>query len=159
MFYPNYLIRLKKQHFDDKSQAVCLGPQLLQILNCIEQSLSLCFWYGADMDSTFFTEDTDMLNFTDYLLKKIGDIAQLKKLVSQIDQFLSGVFIAISKDVLIVDNTIDLATLDPEFRSLDIEGVMIEIRAFDTSYLEIYSNHYELMKRIANQFHADIVER
>lgn len=47
-------------------------------------------------------------------------------------------------------------TEDEPFRSLDLNGVLIEIRAFDTSYFEIYSENKILMERLAELYNAKI---
>lgn len=90
-----------------------------------------------------------------FSLKKIGAISNLQKIAQEMDQFLSGVFLAIRKDTL-VKNKILLGTEDSEFRQLEIDGVIIEIRAFDTAYFEIYSDDYTLIKSISDHYHMEI---
>lgn len=47
---------------------------------------------------------------------------------------------------------IELETEDKPFRSIACDGVFLEIRAFDTSYFEIYSEDKEIIEKISRHF-------
>lgn len=153
MYKPQYLIRLKANVFK-QFYAACLGEQLLQILLFIENLIPSHVWYGANIETNFNNEY--ILNFNSFSLKKIGGISNLKKIAKGTDQFFSGVFIVIKFENLIKEELIQIDTEDPEFRPLDIDRVIIEIRAFDKSYFEIYSEDYDLMQKIANHYNCTI---
>jgi hypothetical protein len=46
----------------------------------------------------------------------------------------------------------DIHTEDEQFRPLNLEGVLLEIRAFDTSFFEIYSEDGNLIQALATRF-------
>ncbi len=98
------------------------------------------------------------LGIHSFQLKKLGDDASLIDLCENIDQFLSGVFIAIIKADQSNLNGLNVCvgTEDEPFRSLELDGVLIEIRTFDTSYFEIYSENQILMKELAELYDANI---
>lgn len=51
---------------------------------------------------------------------------------------------------------VELETEDEQFRSLELEGILIEIRAFDASYFELYSEDLELIKELSKIYHMEI---
>ncbi|MES2273048.1 MAG: hypothetical protein V4487_02520 [Chlamydiota bacterium] len=48
----------------------------------------------------------------------------------------------------------EISTEDEQFRALDFNGILIEIRAFDTSFFEIYSEDEGVIKKISNKFNS-----
>ena len=153
MFNAKYLVRLDKNSFADGF--ICLGKQLVIILNFLENELTPHIWYGANIDANFNTNFLE--KYSSFFLKKIGNLSTLKNLAKEVDQFLFGVFIAIQKDYEFSDNSLQVDTEDDRFRPLGIEGVIIEIRAFDTSYFEIYSDDYQLIRKIADKYSTPIL--
>lgn len=86
-------------------------------------------------------------------LRKIGTDESFIKLSSQIDQFLSGVFFAIDNNCKnLKTEQLEVRTEDEQFRCLPIEEVLIEIRAFDTSFFEIYTEDEKIIKELAKKF-------
>jgi len=146
---------LKKDSFNN-SYAACLGVQLFELLSFIENIIPRHVWYGADLDST---SNDEILSFTSFSLKKMGSISSLKKIANKTEQFWSGVFLAIKSEINIKKHPIMLGTEDPEFRIINLDGIIIEIRAFDTSHFEILSEDIELIKKIAVNYHVKIVEK
>lgn len=153
MFKASSLIRLKASAFKD-SQAACLGKQLLQLLKFLEVVIPPHYWYAADIDSNTYTNFFQAFN--SFKLKKIGDISLFKKEIEEVDQFLSGVFLAFLKELPDFES-IEVETEDPEFRSLEIENIVIEIRAFDTSYFELYTDDVEIANIISDHFHVPVI--
>ncbi len=90
--------------------------------------------------------------------KKVGNIFDLLSILSITDQFLSGVFIAV-KEGAQISNTIELGTEDTKFRPIEMEGVVIEIRAFDTSYFEVYTEDLSLMQKISTHFQTKLMSQ
>ena len=81
------------------------------------------------------------LGIDSFQLRKIGDSHSLINICENIDQFLSGVFIAVKeKNQNFKCQDLYIGTEDEQFRSLNFDGILIEIRAFDTSYFELYSD-------------------
>lgn len=156
MFNPKFLIRLNKGFFL-KNYAACLGSQLLQIVNFIESYIPPQTWFGADINC--ISNDKNLIKYNSFFLTEIGDVSLLKQFLMNVDQFSSGVFLALRKEIFAKNNLMALRTEDPEYRSLNINGVILEIRAFDTSYFEIYSDDSELIKQISNNYHVEIKTR
>lgn len=88
-----------------------------------------------------------------FFLSEIGSDEALIKLSSQINQFLSGVFLAINKNTINLKiEQLKVGTEDEQFRSLPLEGILIEIRAFDTSLFEIYTEDKKIIKELTQKF-------
>lgn len=47
---------------------------------------------------------------------------------------------------------IELETEENPFRSLNIEGVLVEIRTFDTSFFEIFSENEIVIRDLSDRF-------
>src|ERR1700689_580017 len=138
MFEPKYLICLNKTVFFPE-QVVCLGSQLKSIIKNISELIEAHVWFCADIDA--FSPIPKKLGIDLFRLKKIGNNSSMINLCENIDQFLSGVFIAIREEnEKLQCPDLRVGTEDEQFRSLNLEGVIIEIRAFDTSYFELYSD-------------------
>lgn len=154
MFEPKYLIRLNKNAFFS-DQVVCLGSQLKSIFKNLNKLLGPHVWYCADIDA--ISSVPKRLGVDSFRLKKICNNSHLMNLCENIDQFLSGVFIAIkeSEKNLKLQN-LCAGTEDDQFRFLDLNGVLIEIRAFDTSYFELYSENIELIEILSKIYNVKI---
>ncbi|MCB1074572.1 MAG: hypothetical protein KDK59_03465 [Simkania sp.] len=154
MFEPKYLIRLDKKAFV-QDQVVCLGAQLKSIIKNLSELIEPHVWFGADVDA--ISPMPKKLGVDSFQLRKIGDNHFLLNLCENIDQFLSGVFIAVKeKDQNFKYSELRVGTEDEQFRSLNLDGVLIEIRAFDTSYFEIYSDNLILMKKLSKIYKIKI---
>ena len=153
MFNANYLTLLSDNNFNDN--IVCLGKQVIEIIDFLEDFLPSLIWYGSDISITA-NADTVFLDekFTLYTPTKIGTSYDLKKESGKVVQFLSGVFIASEKDIF-WPKSLKLGTEDL-FRPIEMNGIILEIRAFDTSYFEVYSDDYELIKKIATHYKSEI---
>lgn len=124
----------------------CLGCQLVELLEFIEKLIPNALWYFFDVESNEQQKEYP---------KSFGiNITDLKEIGIQTEQFLSGVFIAMQENSKI--ENVDIRTEDDEYRTLNTDGVILEIRAFDTSYFEVYSDSYEIIKKIADHFNAKL---
>lgn len=158
MFQPNYKILLKKENFHSDS-TVCLGSQLITIVNFLQTILPPHIWYGADIEA-IDTRVPSKLHLNSFSLREIGADLSLIQICSKINQFLSGIFLAIniqqypSKGI----ERLEIGTEDEQFRSLAINGVIIEIRAVDTSFFELYSEEENIVKKLSLKFNAEIIK-
>ncbi|MBS0625364.1 MAG: hypothetical protein JSS32_04870 [Verrucomicrobia bacterium] len=144
MFKPTYLIRLDRKVFS-QDQVVCLGSQLKSIINSLEKLIEPHVWFIADVDA--ISPIPEKLSINSPKLKKIGNDRSIINVCEHIDQFLSGIFIAIKRENQDFKcSELSVRTEDEQFRSLNLEGILIEIRAFDTSYFEVYSDNHNLME-------------
>lgn len=158
MFEPQFHIKLGRSAFGPNEQCSCLGEQFYEILTTIEKEVSSCSWYGANIQA-----ETNLIwgPFESFETKKIGSTKLLKELAKKTDQFLSGIFVAISSKKLNEDavSRIELDTEDEDFRPIEIDCVVLEIRAFDTFYFSVFSEKLFLIKKIADFFQVPIEQR
>jgi len=154
MFEPKYLIRLDKKAFSH-DEVICLGSQLKSIIKNLSELIEPHVWFGADVDA--ISPMPKKLGIDSFQLRKIGDSHSLINLCENIDQFLSGVFIAVKeKDHNFKCSELRVGTEDEQFRSLNLDGILIEIRAFDTSYFEVYSDSSVLIEKLPKTYKIKI---
>lgn len=145
LFNPKYRILLTNKCFP-RDNFICLGSQLKSIIEKLSELIEPHIWFCADVDA--LSPMPEKLGIDSFGLKKIGDDSSLINLCENINQFLSGAFIAVrEKNQNLKCSDLCVGTEDKRFRLLDLEGVLIEIRAFDTSYFELYSENEVLMKK------------
>ena len=157
MFRPKFKILITKDNFY-LDEAICLGSQLAVIVDFLAKILPPHIWYASDISA--FSTAINQINFDSPFLKKVGYDSSLIKICSQINQFLSGVFLAINT-IFIYNEEIEktrVMTEDEQFRSLAINEVLIEIRTFDTSFFELYTENESFAKKLAEKFNAKILE-
>lgn len=154
MFNPKYRILLTSQRFP-KDGVVGLGSQLISIINSIQRYMPPHFWYGADVEAVGRGARKHCLN--NIQLKKIGSDEQFIEYCSEIDQFIWGVFLCIDKNFLYENiQSIELETEDEPYRSIDAKGILMEIRAFDTTFFGIYTENVELITKLSEIYNIEI---
>lgn len=143
---PKFILRISKT---DKSQTFsCLGIQLAQILQCILDEISNYIWYVSDID--YFNKEKNIYFDTSKSLCKMTS-NELIDNAKQVEQFLSGVFIAISVDTKI-DWINQIAPITETDEIMQIKASELEIRAFDTSYFEIYGMNKNIEAKLKSCF-------
>ena len=125
---------------------------MIVIVSFLEKLLPNHNWYCSDVD-TFGTAGKKY-NFSSKFLKKIGSDRSMINFSQEIDQFLSGVFLAIEEKYSCNTINLSIGTEDDQFRPINIEGVLLEIRAFDTSFFEIYSDNKDIIEQLSNRFNS-----
>ncbi len=154
MFVPKYRILLMSTCFP-QDKAVCLGSQLISIVNNIKGLLPQHMWYGADIVAV--GKGSKKNSFNEIQLKIIGTDSELIEFCSEIEQFIWGEFVCMDSKLTFQDmQDIKLETEDAPFRPINCSGILIEIRTFDTTFFEIYSQDIELIKKIAIMYEIDI---
>lgn len=154
MFNPRYRVLLTSRCFPE-DKVVCLGAQLISIINFIKGFLPKHIWFGADVDAVGKGANKYNLNSTQ--LNVIGDDFHFVEYCSEIEQFIWGVFLCININFSSQKfQGVELETEDEPFRSIPFDGVLIELRAFDTSYFEIFSEDIVLMEKISNMYNVEI---
>lgn len=157
MFNPKYRVLLTKKYFPG-AKVVCLGTQLISIINFIKDFLPNHLWYGADVDAV--GKGATKHNVNNIQLNIIGTDLQFIEYCSEVEQFIWGVFLCINSNFSSQNiQNIELETEDEPFRSINRDGVLIEIRAFDTSYFEIYSEDILLIKKLSKTYNIGIDEK
>ncbi|WII38262.1 hypothetical protein [Paenibacillus thiaminolyticus] len=141
---PEFVLRIVKTK--ETQQLSCLGKQLAEILFVIYEQTEACNWYAFDVDvntphsEQFFTSPFCRIDSIELLINKS----------KMVDQFLSGVFIAIKGEVA-EWNLEHLPTTEEE-EGLQHEQAVVEIRAFDTSYFEVYGLESEIKEKLKLAF-------
>ncbi len=154
MFNPKYRILLTSKCFP-LDRVVCLGTQLISIIDSVKDFLPQHMWYGADVEAV--GKGARKYNLNNIQLNVIGTDLQFIKYCSEIEQFIWGVFLCIDSNFSSQNiQGIELETEDEPFRSITCEGTLIEIRAFDTTYFGIYSEDLELIKNLSKIYRVEI---
>lgn len=131
----NSIIRLNGKNIDGNN-ACCLGIQLVLILEAIYESIKDSVWVVSDLDDNCGIS-SELFPNNDFKICIISNTNELLLKIRKVNQFYSGVFIAIGRDIRILPKSIP--ETDAE-EGIQIEESVLEIRAFDTSYFEVYSN-------------------
>lgn len=157
MFNPKYRILLTSKCFP-QDKVIGLGTQLISIVESIKNHLLPHIWYGADVDAV--GKGARKYNLNNIQLSEIGSDLQFIKYSSEIDQFIWGVFVCIDSSFA-SQNTqcIELETEDEAFRSINTDGILIEIRAFDTTYFEIYTEDEGLITKFSKIYNVKIEKK
>jgi len=154
MFKPKYRILLTSKCFP-QDEVIGLGTQLISIVNSIKDCLSPHIWYGADVEA--IGKNAMKQNLNDIQLSLIGSDLQFNRYCSKVEQFIWGVFLCIDENFLPQNfQNIELETEDESFRSIDSNGVLLEIRAFDTTFFALYAEDIELIKIISKKYNVEI---
>jgi hypothetical protein len=150
MFNPKYRILIRSKCFPE-DEVIGLGMQMVSIINFVKNQIPSHIWYAGDVDAVWINAQKE--TFSNIQLTRIGTDLQFIDYCSGIQQFIWGVFVCIdqkysSQNII----GIELETEDKPFRSIDCNGIVIEIRAFDTTYFGIYAEDLELITTISKQY-------
>ncbi len=146
----NSLLRLNGQQINGNNLS-CTSEQLHKIIDTLITFVTDCVWYSADIDT--FSVSLPELNKTG-VPSYIGNSIKLVELSVKVPQFLSGVFLAVPKQVSSVSWSRAYRTEDLPFEEID--QALYEIRAFDTSYFEIFSNNSSLLQPLVTTFGGNL---
>ncbi len=155
MFQPKFKILLKKENFYP-AEVICLGSQLITIIQSLKQILPSHIWYAADVDAFNIIPNDLILN--SFFPEEVGDDDFFIEICKKITQFLRGVFLAV--DIQFSNQNIsnnEVGTEDEQFRPIELDGILLEIRAFDTSFFELYSENEKLINQLAGVFSVDVI--
>jgi len=157
MFKPKFQTLIKVEQFTS-DEDVCLGSQLIQIVNVLKEILKPHFWYGANLFS--FDEFRGKNKQNSFNTFYIGDDNELIKIASNVEQFLSGVLFAVDEQCISqkIDH-LSIDTEDEQYREVDMKDVLLEIRLFDTSFFSIFSEKYDIIEKLSKKFKTNIVKK
>lgn len=133
----------------------CLGLQLQGILGVITQEYPDLIWYVADINAVQVMPDD--ITRSDPAPKYIGSKERIIDFAGLFDQFLTGVFLAVPMESHTRMPNQMYVTEDLPFRKID--PAVLEIRAFDTSYFEIYSTEKHILTRLSLVYHVSIIHQ
>ena len=143
----SYFLKVSGQELN-ASILSCTGEQLVLIVDCVRKYLSDYDWYSADVSTMSSNKEWEI--YKSEVPKLIGGSTKLIKFAEVTDQFTSGVFLAANKKYRFMGFSNTYETEDEQY--IDIEFCELEIRAFDTSYFEIYSKERKFIDVLADRF-------
>lgn len=154
MFNPKYRILIKSKCFPEDG-VIGLGSQLISIVENIKTYMLPHVWYGADVEAVGIAARKYGLNH--FQVSKIGSDLEFIEYCSEIEQFTWGVFLCVDKSFSSQEvQGIELETEDKCFRSINMDGIILEIRAFDTTYFGVYSENLGLISSISEIYKVEI---
>lgn len=153
MFIPKYRILITKKRFP-KDSAICLGSQLISIIDSVSDYLAPHMWYGADVEAI---GKAIPHHLKDIQIKKIGTDPELINYCREVDQFIWAVFLCIEINFLSQNiQGIEIETEDEPFRPINVNGALMEIRAFDTTHFALYFDNVDLAEKISKIYYMEI---
>jgi hypothetical protein len=163
MFNPKYRILLRSECFPP-DEFICLGTQLISIVDSIKEFLPQHIWYGADVEATgnwanleAAGKDLWEYNLNSFQLNVIGTDSQFIEYCSLVQQFIWGEFLCIDSNFSSQNiQNVELGTEGEQFRPITCDGVLLEIRAFDTTFFEIFAEDIELIKKLSKIYNVTI---
>lgn len=144
-----YTLRINGKLIDGESVS-CTGKQLRELLVQVEPWIGSCEWYILDIKTN---NSIELLTYDAKNQRTLAGEA-LRDACARVDQFMSGIFLAVPRNLSQPKLTLDAVTEDEP--SSDIGDALLEIRAFDTSYFEIYTPLPELAERLQHLFKVEV---
>ncbi len=146
MSKPSAQLILRMRHWN-KDTAECTGAQIAAVMRETEHLTGDLVWFVADAE-----QNSGMplpLPIEGRTPMEVGVTAVATAFVETVDQFTAGVFLAVPQQRLPV-SWHEVRTEDEPYR--DIGDAIIEIRAFDTSYLLLYAHDEKYLRAVAQSF-------
>jgi hypothetical protein len=137
----------------DGDEFSCTGPQLAKVLDELTEmpELTACAWFAAAVDAI---EPGQLEPFGADQWTEILNIKTVIEQVRATRQFLDGVFVAIENSDWPEKTAEAITAYTPMTRSA--ANSKIELRAYDTTFVEIYSDHPELIERLRPHFGGEL---
>lgn len=143
---PQGVIRLTGQQINNQLVS-CTGPQLVKILQVLEEHTNNYDWFTADI-STNNTPPSEFIDGEEPY--RVGDTQRLIQLSLLVDQYFSGLFLAVPRGI---EDPQWLGYFETESEpTTELGCAVLEIRAFDTSYFEIYCSELETLQALSRYF-------
>jgi hypothetical protein len=124
----------------------CTGEQLGLLIQTLANLATNCVWFVADIEA----EGSSVGHYQAGEPVLLGDSQKLINYANSIHQFIWGIFLAVPKDSLPKTWVRFYETEDLPFREMD--GAVLEIRTFDTSYIEVYAQDSSLLDGLIQKF-------
>jgi hypothetical protein len=143
---PKFLIRMGRCVFQNAA-TMCQGGQIGAIIIAIGNVRPDLTWYVSDVRVI----GPSLVKARRPVPEQIGDTATLTKAVNAVAQFESGVFVGVPRRCLTPTFRFGgLWTEDDE--AADLADALVEIRAFDTTYVSVATNDAKIADRILEEF-------
>lgn len=140
-----FKLEIKAKNFNN--DIICTGEQLTKVLFSLNK-LKNVKWLAYDV---YGSSKKDLKNLfkIDEEYSLFNDTKSLINSIYNVIQFEEGVFIMISNDENVIDYADGIPFTEYE-EKMQILNSLLEIRMFDFSYIEIYSNNIKLLELIKN---------
>jgi hypothetical protein len=134
----------------DGSSVSCTGVQIASVLDLLGSTdvLRSATWYAGRLDVIGAPQFLD--HFDDHL-SVVPSLSDLIASVRLKPQLMDGIFVA--SDVAYA-SSLSGTKLTPPSRPIGrlLESSMVEVVAFDTTWIEIYSDHGEIIELLRSQY-------
>lgn len=142
------MIRLRGEHFG-RGHVVCLGWQLARVIDALSRTTPSMLWYCADVDTNglnpFYSDIRSQVML-------IGEAQELLSRVVKVDQFWSGIFFGVSAPKASPRLRENSSTEDAV--PSDMGDALVEVRAFDTTYIEVVGVDCSVFSSLFQEFPA-----
>jgi len=134
----------------EQVKVICLGHQVMRVLDLVSESCGTFDWYGSDIEVVCPTGVPHKLRHNHSGL--IGTFEELKMNVSVIGQFLSGVFSGVQPgSSLVQPNDLSMTEDYPNTFKWPIE---IQIHMVDTTYISVFCEKPHACEQLRNAFES-----
>lgn len=140
-----YALKIDGETIDQEATS-CTGKQMRELLAQVDPWVRACDWYMLDIKTN---NSVDLLAVTGQNPQRLSG-EKLREVCARVDQFLSGIFLAVPSSLSHPRLNLDAVTEDEP--SLGLGDALLEIRAFDTSYFEVYTPLLALAQRLHDSF-------
>lgn len=129
----------------------CLGEQLAMLLEHSKSLVNGGVWYACDVDT--ICDNLKIEHLMDYYPKKIGSVEDLIDLANGIQQFIWGLFFLMPTDC---GDQLDVKYSNEDEQFRDFGKAILEIRAFDTTWLMVYSKDRKIIEGLKERFNGEV---
>jgi hypothetical protein len=150
---PKAVFRLGPTSFGSKF--ACKGDQIASVARFLERHLGPLEWWVADI-SLVYGESPGNIGVED-TPSRYGTTVPFAEWALQVNQFLSGVFIATRADTAQSAVRTSASWLDDPWS--DIAEAVAEVRAFDTSFVEVSLADDTATNAFVEEFRATPISR
>ena len=132
------VLRLRSVAFG--TEAACLGSHVAAVVGAIGGPLPELCWYAADVECT----GIQFVSRRSPVPVRVGDTDSMRRAAHGVQQFTSGVFVGVPPGHLYPRfRQGGLWTDDDELA--DLGDALVEVRAFDTTYISVASAHEQIL--------------
>lgn len=125
----------------------CMGNRIIDIINIVKKWGKNYHWYIGDIITNQWYVNERIKDATYY----IGESDNLLSLIQPDIQYIWGVFVATEKKL-----TTTFTLFAENNKEMQIRESVLELRAFDSSYFEIYTTEHAIYARLEKHFKKNL---
>lgn len=146
---PSMIIKLDQSCFSHDA-AMCTGPQVAAVISAVGEVFGPLSWFVADLD---YVGTSALPRTPGGEARVIGSGDRLPEMVAGVDQLLSGVFFGVFP--MVKEPRLREAWTEDE-EGADLCDAIVEIRAFDTTHIEIAGVDGEAIRKVGARFQQNL---